>query len=98
MIALTWTYLPPTCWMTSAYSFSAPTASILPPPEPDEPPEPATAAMDEEQALASGTTPSAKTAARAFQRLRITGTPRSRGSVLTVMIMIPNFVCNTADA
>src|SRR5271165_4387626 len=59
MMALTWTYLPPTCDRTSAYSFSAPTATILPPPEPDEPD---TAAVDEEQALASGTTPSATTA------------------------------------
>src|SRR5271157_4936721 len=47
MMALTWTYLPPTCWMTSAYSFSAPTATILPPPEPD-----ARSANDEEQRLA----------------------------------------------
>src|SRR6516165_12586121 len=30
MMALAWTYFPPTCWMTSAYSFSAPTATILP--------------------------------------------------------------------
>ena len=62
MMALTWTYLPPTCAMTSAYSFSAPTATILPP----EPDEPATPAMDEEQALASSVTPSANTTARAL--------------------------------
>src|SRR6516225_3931428 len=30
MMALAWTYLPPTCWITSAYSFSAPTATIFP--------------------------------------------------------------------
>ena len=54
MMALTWTYLPPTCARTSAYSFSAPTATILPPPEPDEPD---VAAVDEEQALASSATP-----------------------------------------
>src|SRR6185437_14650688 len=31
MMALACTYIPPTCAMTSAYSFSAPTAMILPP-------------------------------------------------------------------
>src|SRR5690242_10755561 len=31
MMALACTYFPPTCAMTSAYSFSAPTAMILPP-------------------------------------------------------------------
>ena len=30
MIALAWTYFPPTCLMTSAYWFSAPMATILP--------------------------------------------------------------------
>src|SRR5437588_5220784 len=30
MTALAWTYFPPTCWMTSAYSFSAPMATIVP--------------------------------------------------------------------
>ena len=30
MMALAWTYFPPTCAMTSAYSFSAPTAMIVP--------------------------------------------------------------------
>jgi hypothetical protein len=60
MMALTWTYFPPTCDKTDAYSFSAPTATIWPPEEPD------VAALDEEQALASGATPSANTAARAL--------------------------------
>jgi hypothetical protein len=31
MIALTWTYLPPTWAMTFAYWLSAPTATIIPP-------------------------------------------------------------------
>src|SRR6516164_6351509 len=30
MMALAWTYFPPTCWMTSAYSFSAPIAMTVP--------------------------------------------------------------------
>src|SRR6516164_9374661 len=30
MMALAWTYWPPICWITSAYSFSAPTATIFP--------------------------------------------------------------------
>ena len=34
MMALTWTYWPPTWLITSAYSFSAPTATILPDADP----------------------------------------------------------------
>ena len=33
MMALAWTYLPPTWLITSAYWLSAPTATILPPPD-----------------------------------------------------------------
>src|SRR5690349_9946476 len=29
MMAVTWTYLPPICWITFAYSFSAPMAAML---------------------------------------------------------------------
>ena len=30
MMALAWTYFPPTCWMTFAYWLSAPTATMVP--------------------------------------------------------------------
>src|ERR1700721_781021 len=59
MMALTWTYFPPTWPMTFAYSFSAPTATIAPPDEPDA----GSPADAEEQALASRVTP--RTAATA---------------------------------
>ena len=40
MIADACTYFPPTCWMTLAYSFSAPTAMIVPA-DPADPADPA---------------------------------------------------------
>jgi hypothetical protein len=53
MIALAWTYFPPTWAMTLAYSFSAPTATIAFPADgPD-----AAAPDAEEQAVASTATP-----------------------------------------
>ena len=59
MMALAWTYFPPTCWMTSAYSFSAPTATILPPGsgEPN--------ASEDEQPPASSAAPREKTTGQA---------------------------------
>src|SRR5208283_5279030 len=50
MMADACTYLPPTCWMTLAYSFSAPTATMAPPEPAD-----GAAAGPEAQALASRT-------------------------------------------
>src|SRR5580693_6782767 len=73
MMALTWTYFPPTWLMTFAYSFSAPTATITP--EPDGP-----AARDEEQALASSATPSVMRAVSDLRWLRIADAPRCRES------------------
>ena len=60
-MAVTWTYFPPTCWMTFAYSFSAPTANTRPPgsPSPN--------AKDAEQPLTSSARPAAA-AARARRR------------------------------
>ncbi len=89
MIALTWTYFPPTCAMTFAYSFSAPTATIVPPPESDE-----LAAGDDEQALASSATPSGTTTARlrALQPIRMSATPIVGDPRLVGMIMILSFV------
>src|ERR1700730_1048706 len=77
MLALAWTYFPPTCARTDAYSFSAPTATILPPPDPDEP-----AASEDEQPLARSATPRASgpPAAQPLQSLRITPTPGVRWS------------------
>src|ERR1039458_4245324 len=70
MIALTWTYFPPTWLMTSAYSFSAPTATILPAGS-DEPP-----AEADEQPAASRAALSGRTKARDLTRLHIAGAPR----------------------
>ena len=73
MIAAALTYLPPTWEITSAYSFSAPTATMaaeggLPLPVPDAP-------EADEHALASST---AAAGARAASNLvRISGTPSS---------------------
>ena len=100
MIALAWTYFPPTCWMTFAYSFSAPTATITPA-EADEPD--AVAPDADEQALAS----SARRQQGRRRRpglgsglgnaLRMTGNSlvSVMGWLLVIMIMIPNFACNS---
>src|SRR5579875_4234244 len=68
MIAVTWTYLPPTCWMTLAYSFSAPVAAMVPPDTAAVWPD---AADDDEHALASRAAASGRTAARAPERVRM---------------------------
>ena len=74
MMAVTWTYLPPICWITFAYSFSAPMAWMLsvPPVLP--------AAVAEEQAVASRAVAAAiandSAAVRATERVRMAlGTP-----------------------
>ena len=60
MMALAWTYFPPTCWMTLAYWLSAPTATMVP----------ALAAPDAGvQAVASRATPRADAAARTRCRM-----------------------------
>src|SRR5258708_15600342 len=71
MIADTCVYFPPTCWMTLAYSFSAPMATILLP----EPDDGGVVAPADEQALASRATPSGTAAERTLLRMRIAGTP-----------------------
>src|SRR5690242_16222587 len=83
MIALAWTYFPPTCWMTSAYWFSAPTATILPS-EPSasedaQPPASRLTARTAARLAASGLT-----AALPFQPPRMTRLPLSpAGSLVT---------------
>src|SRR6266516_2724946 len=87
MMPLAWTYFPPTCWMTSAYSLSAPTAMIVPfagavP-----------SAKEDEQPAASR----AAAAAGPLQRCGMAGFSPwvVRVSVaLLVMIMILNLDCN----
>ena len=91
MIALTWTYFPPTWAMTFAYSFSAPTATIAA--AGSEEPDAADAA---EQALASSATPSAPATARASPALQHDNHSSSRRSYDGYMIMILNFACNSA--
>ena len=81
MMAVTWTYLPPICWITFAYSFSAPMAWMLVPlPVPPVLP----AAVAEEQAVASRAvavaSASDSAAVRATERVRMAlGTPGSPG-------------------
>src|SRR2546430_8992962 len=101
-MALACTYLPPTCAMTSAYSFSAPTAMIAPF-------APGWSAADEdEQPAASRAAPARAaharmalgSAARLFQRFGMAGFSqvcegqRSFGLALPVMIMILTLDCN----
>src|SRR5215469_1267957 len=67
MMAVTWTYLPPICWITFAYSFSAPTAWMLAVPV-------LPAAVAEEQAVASRAVAAAandSAAVRATERVRM---------------------------
>src|SRR5580700_2591617 len=78
MMAVTWTYLPPICWITFAYSFSAPMAWMLSVPLPVLP-----AAVAEEQAVASRAVAAAivsdSAAVRATERVRMaSGTRFSR--------------------
>ena len=73
MIALAWTYWPPTWLMTSAYSFSAPTATIFPLSDAAvAPPEQAATPV----AISAAATASSRTAAGRFPRLRRAHPPR----------------------
>ena len=94
MIALAWTYFPPTCWMTSAYWLSAPTATILPSePIASEDAQPPASRLTARIAtrLAAGTA-----AAFPLQPPGMTRLPRVPLATPTlVMIMILNFGCNT---
>jgi len=80
MIASACTYLPPICWITLAYSFSAPMAvkvvSDAAAAEPDVPPDEA----GDEHALASRTAISGTAAARTPVRFRMTFCSRFWGS------------------
>ena len=80
MIASAFTYLPPTCWITLAYSFSAPMAVMVASDavvaEPDVPPD----AAGDEHALASRAAISGTAAARTPVRFRMTLYSRFRGS------------------
>ena len=68
MMALAWTYFPPTCAMTSAYWFSAPTATIVPSVEV------ISSAKEDEQPAASRAAPArAASAASPLQPFGITG-------------------------
>src|SRR6476660_1605386 len=102
MMALACTYFPPTCAITSAYSFSAPTAMILPS-------APGWSAADEDVQPAASRAAPARAAharmalgsdARLLRRFGMTGFSqvcrfqRSFGIALPVMIMILTFVCN----
>src|SRR2546429_4914452 len=92
MMALACTYFPPTCWMTSAYSLSAPTAMIVPfagavP----------SAKEDEQPAASRAAAARAAAAAGPLQRCGMAGFSPwvVRVSVaLLVMIMILNLDCN----
>src|SRR5580693_7254105 len=94
-MAVAWTYLPPICWITLAYSFSAPMAWMLPvPPVPPVLPP----AVAEEQAVANTAVAAASAsdsaAVRATERVRmVSGTPGSHGGrgqvqVNTVMVIV----------
>src|SRR5487761_1290290 len=90
MMAVTRTYLPPSCWITLAYSFSAPMAVMLavPPFWP--------AAVAEEQAVASraaSSAPAAGRTARTPEGVRMPMYSRSTGcrsqvQVNTVMVIV----------
>src|SRR5262249_11847434 len=92
MMALTWTYFPPTCWMTSAYWLSAPTAMIVPSGAF------VSSAKEGEQPAASRAAPArAASAASLLQRYGMAGCSHvSFGVSLLVMIMILNFNCNAS--
>src|SRR6516225_9673285 len=98
MMALTWTYFPPTCRMTSAYWLSAPTATIVPFAAA------VSSAREDEQPAASRAAPArAASTVSLLQRVGIAGYsvvscvswPGRYGSdPLLVMIMILNLGCN----
>src|SRR6185312_436632 len=102
MMALACTYFPPTCAITSAYSFSAPTAMILPSapgwPAADEDVQPA--ASRAAPARAAHARMALGRVARLLRRFGMAGfsqvrrCQRSFGVALPVMIMILTFVCN----
>src|SRR5437868_11078174 len=92
MMPLAWTYFPPTCWMTSAYSLSAPTAMIVPSAGAGR-----SAKEDEQPAASRATAARAAAAAGPLQRCGMAGFSPwvVRVSVaLLVMIMILNLDCN----
>src|SRR6185437_1120875 len=104
MMALACTYFPPTCAITSAYSFSAPTAMILPSapgwPAADEDVQPT--ASRAAPARAAHATMALGRVARLLRRFGMAGfsqvcrCQQSFGVALPVMIMILTFVCNAA--
>src|SRR6516165_6569222 len=87
MMALAWTYLPPTCWITSAYSFSAPTATIFPD-------ELAPLALPEQAAATVAMTAAASASSKAAGRFPAT----LRTMALLNSIVMPTPESGTQDA